>query len=179
MRCECEARGELKPAEIAPGLTALHCAECGGSLLAMEDYHRWRERRPALPVDAPPAPPSVEEPAGVRSCPCCGRLMQRYRVGTVPDFRIDRCTHCQQAWFDPGEWRALAAVGLADRLGEVLSDSWQRKLQADALRMRREAGLREKFGDACVDELGRVRAWLETQPPARRDELLALLRSGW
>ena len=37
--------------------------------------------------------------------------------------------------------------------------------------------LRARLGDDCLDELTRIRTWLDTQP--RREELLALLRAGW
>jgi hypothetical protein len=62
-------------------------------------------------------------------------------------------------------------------LGEVLSDGWQRQLREEASRGRREAELRTRHGDDCIDELNRIRAWLATQP--QRDTLLALLRTGW
>jgi len=39
----------------------------------------------------------------------------------------------------------------------------------------RLAALRRRYGNECIDELDRIRAWLDTQP--HRDELLALLRA--
>ena len=105
--------------------------------------------------------------------------MQRLRVGAKPDFRVDRCAGCQALWFDRGEWAALAASGLASRLEEILSDAGQRQLQAAELRERREADLRRKHGDACIDEIARVHQWLHAQPAAQREELLSLLRAGW
>jgi len=100
------------------------------------------------------------------------------RVSTdMPDFRIDRCGACQLVWLDRGEWAALVHNGLARRLDEVMSDAWQRQLKQDELRAGREATLRARHGDECINELSRIRAWLDVQP--QRDELLSLLRAGW
>jgi hypothetical protein len=59
----------------------------------------------------------------------------------------------------------------------VLSDAWQRQLRDDEVSGQREAALRARHGDACIDELVRIRTWLDEQP--QRDELIALLRAGW
>jgi Zn-finger nucleic acid-binding protein len=175
MRCTCAAGAELLPAELAEGLAARSCAACGGFLLEMDDYLEWRNAMPARPAEAPPT--EVAADSGARTCPSCARLMHRYRVPAGNGFRIDRCASCALVWFDAGEWQSLAAAGLAGGLEEILSDGGQRQLQANELRRGREAALRARHGDACVDELARVREWLETQPA--RDELVALLRAGW
>lgn len=142
----------------------------------MDDYRAWRDQS-APPAGASPPAPATSTDSGARHCPACARLMHRYRVGARPDFRLDRCAPCQTVWFDAGEWQALLAAGLGARLEEILSDGWQRQLQADELRQGREAVLRQRHGDACIDELARMRQWLQAQP--HRDELLALLRAGW
>jgi len=177
LRCLCDAQAPLLPAELAPGLPARHCAACGGSLLDMSDYRLWCERAAMTPT-AVGEPVNIEQDAtGARKCPGCTRLMERLRLGAELDFRIDRCIACQAVWFDRGEWFALVKAGLAGRLTTLLSDGWQRQLQSDELRARREAILRARHGDACIDEVIRIRAWLDTQ--ASRDELLSILRAGW
>lgn len=180
-RCVCSAASVLRPRALAPGLSADTCDDCHGHWLAMDDYRRWVANQPEpvaaddadLPVLRPV--PAAEDKA--RSCPSCQRLMERLRVGRSPDFRLDRCGACQRVWLDDGEWAALVAAGLATRLGEILSDGWQRQLRDADAQARREAELRARHGDACIDELARVRVWLATQP--QRETLLALLRSGW
>ncbi|MDO6386526.1 zf-TFIIB domain-containing protein [Uliginosibacterium sp. 31-12] len=174
--CNCAPRAELVRVELAPGLPAQQCEACGGVLLGMADHRHWREAAAvsALPGEAAPA---LSDSPSARACPACTRLMQRYRAGMTPDFRVDHCPACQLVWLDKGEWQALAQAGLATRLGEIVSAAWQRRVQGDELRARREAGLRSKHGDACIDEIKRVREWLDGQ--AQRDELIALLRAGW
>jgi Zn-finger nucleic acid-binding protein len=178
LRCSCRGSNRLEPIELEPGLRASGCGHCGGSLLGLADYKAWRDAVGGVVAASDLAVfEDVEDASGARACPGCARLMNRLRAGTRPDFRLDRCASCQSVWFDRGEWRALAAAGHASRLDAILSDAGQRQLQAEALRARREAALREKHGAECIDELSHIRRWLDAQP--QRDELLALLRTGW
>lgn len=180
LRCTCGSDAGWRLQELAPGLPASTCQACAGHLLALDDYRRWRERGAPLGdgAGAPAAELPATEPAeGARHCPRCTRLMQRLRAGASPDFRIDRCSPCQQVWLDAGEWSALVQAGLGARLLDVLSDAWQRQVQAEAMRAAREAALRERHGAERLDELARIRDWLNAQP--QREELLALLRAGW
>ena len=174
LHCSCAAHTELSPCELAPGLQGLHCTSCNGHMLMMEDYRVWRST--ASPQPATSAVATAEDNTA-RNCPACTRLMQRYRVGSTPDFRVDRCTSCQAVWFAAGEWQALLATGMGTRLDEILTDAWQRQVQAEELRKGREVVLRQRHGAATMDELGRIRQWLHAQP--ERDELLALLRADW
>ncbi len=178
MRCACEARSPLEPVQLTEGPVATGCPACGGAMLTREDYRRWLAQGD-YDASAAPGLLVVEDHPAARPCPSCSRLMQRVRAGGTPDFRIDRCAACALVWLDRGEWDALRANGLAHRIEEILSDRWQRDLQAHDARQRREAQLREKHGDAVFMELTRVRDWLQAQPPAHREELLALLRAGW
>jgi len=99
--------------------------------------------------------------------------MGRYRVLPASSFRLDRCSHCQLVWLDGGEWSALIEAGLIDRLDSILADGWQRRVQIDDARLRREKVLRQRLGDDAVDELQRIQSWLQSRPNGR--ELLALL----
>lgn len=177
MHCVCDSHAELQRAELAPGLAALRCPSCHGHRLDMADYERWRDDAQPASTDDDVPPMAPDAGARARPCPACTRLMSRYRVGATPDFRLDRCAPCGGVWFDAGEWPALVQAGLAQRLGDVVSDAWQRRVQTDEQRARRLAVLHAKHGEACLTELARVRTWLDAQP--HRDELLALLRAGW
>ena len=179
LRCACGSESGWLLVEVADGLPAHTCQACHGHLLALDDYRRWHERAAAasvadvLTIDLPPS----DATDSARQGPHCARVMQRLRGGAPVDFRIDRCSPCQQVWFDDGEWTALGQAGLASRLLDVLSDGWQRQLQADDLRDRRLADLCERHGAERMHELARMRDWLNAQP--EREELLALLRAGW
>ncbi|OYT93458.1 MAG: hypothetical protein CFE43_04260 [Burkholderiales bacterium PBB3] len=174
LRCGCEAHTELTVCELAPGLQGLECVSCEGQLLQLDDYRAWRDKTPVPPVAQAIA---ADEDPIARHCPACARLMQRFRVGAQPDFRVDRCAACQNVWFARGEWQAFVAAGLGSRLDEILTDAWQRQLQTNELRQGREAVLRQRHGAETMDELARIRQWLQAQPG--RDELVALLRADW
>lgn len=172
LACGCAA--ELFPGELAAGLPARLCPACGGALLALADYRVWRQSLPpAGPAVSAVLPVLVEDAGRARPCPACAGPMARYRVAPASNFRLDRCNHCQLVWFDAGEWSALVEAGLIDRLDSILADGWQRRIQADESRLRRESALRQRLGDDVVDELQRIQSWLQTRPNAR--ELLALL----
>ncbi len=174
LRCACAPGATLEPSELEAGLHAHRCARCGGTLLELEDYRRWRAADNTVQGSSVSHTVTAVD-SSARHCPNCTRLMHRYRVGARPDFRLDRCAPCQAVWFDAGEWPALTGTGLATRLEEILSDGWQRQVQAEALREGRDAALRQRHGDACIDELERVRQWLQAQPG--REELISLLRA--
>lgn len=174
LHCNCPGGNELRAAQLAGGLPAQACDACGGAVIELDDYRRWLSQEPAAD-EATTA--EVHDHAAARPCPHCSRLMQRLRVGADPDFRVDRCAACGLLWLDRGEWDALRAAGLARGLTQLLADAGQREIQEREHRRRREAALRDKHGDACIDELARIRQWLTLQ--AGREELLVLLRSGW
>lgn len=102
--------------------------------------------------------------------------MERLPVEPVGAFRLDRCGPCQYVWLDRGEWQALVQRGLAHQLDTLLSDGGQRRLQAERLHATRMQALRQRHGDACMDEVLRIRRWLAEQP--HRDEILALIRAN-
>lgn len=170
--CECGAG--LLSGTLAEGLPARVCPACGGVLLALDDYRAWRQTLPPAAAEVPTTLSIIGEDGGrARSCPACSGPMARYRVLPVSSFRLDRCNHCQLVWFDGGEWSALVEAGLIDRLDSILADGWQRRVQADEARLRREIVLRQRLGDEVVDELQRIQSWLQSRPNGR--ELLALL----
>ena len=179
LQCVCGASSPLLPAELLPDLPVQACETCLGSMVSLDDYRQWAEGHPEPPQPEPCDLPVTTHTTQARACPQCTRLMERLRVSHEPDFRIDRCVGCQSVWLDAGEWPALVNAGLALRLNEVLADGWQRRVREAVVHDRREAELRGRHGDACVNNLIRVRAWLNTKPAAQRETLLMLLRSGW
>lgn len=178
LQCDCPGHVTLSMTELEPGLWGRQCSVCGALVLELEDYRRWLSGRDPGPAPEPDqifgAPVAQDGDAPrARLCPVCSRPMARYRVGSQPDFHLDRCAPCQLLRLDKGEWPALKALGLHAHLELVLSDGWQRNLQAVAATERRRLALRQRLGNDCFDELLRIQSWLQTHP--RQRELLALL----
>lgn len=174
--CACSHRPALSEQALSPGLPAHECAECNGHWIDLEDHRAWvasgaPSNEPAelvehwLPGELTPA----------RACPNCERIMERLRTGGKPNLRIDRCVHCHSVWLDGGEWAALQFHQA--RLDDVLSDLWQRQLRETEAQERREALVRQRHGDACIDEVLRIQAWLQQQ--AEPGVVLNLIRNGW
>lgn len=174
--CACSHRPLLSEQTLSPGLPSRECAECHGHWVCLDDHRQWvasgsPQNEPVELVEH--WLPDVATPA--RACPQCDRIMERLRTGGQPDLRIDRCVNCHSVWLDGGEWAALQYHQA--RLDDVLSDMWQRQVREAEQSERRDALVRQRHGDVCIDEVLRIQAWLQQQ--AEPGVVLNLIRNGW
>ncbi|MGL5630856.1 MAG: zf-TFIIB domain-containing protein [Azovibrio sp.] len=183
--CDCSSHSEFSSVILPSGLKGRQCPDCEALLVYLDEYHSWLEFQEwfTRQGDAPVAPARLDEvhgeavmsePYRARLCPDCHGVMVRYRVGGYTNFHLDRCGTCQLVWLDGGEWQALENMGLATALAQILSDSWQRRLQAEELYLLRQQNLRRRLGDEVFEELRRIQSWLRQQPNC--PELLLLLQ---
>lgn len=159
--CDCGKRPLMKVRELQAGLFAHACEDCGALMINLNDYRRWLDRRIIGPAPTPEqcAGNPVAGELGTRKariCASCGRPMTRHRAGSQPDFHLDRCAPCQLLVLDGGEWDALMQLGALEHLELLLSDNWQRRLQALEAAERRSLSLRQRLGNSTVDELIRI-----------------------
>ncbi|MDR2688157.1 MAG: zf-TFIIB domain-containing protein [Azoarcus sp.] len=172
--CACAPKAVFEPCELQPGLSAKRCTACRSVLLAMPDYRAWRDQHFSELPAVEPAPQSGREaPSKARACPSCGRLMSRYRTGNAESFWLDFCPSCERVWLDDGEWETLEQSGLAPYLDLILSEAWQKRVQAQRTVSSRDELLRARFGEDALMEIRRIKAWL-AQQPNRRDILTFL-----
>ena len=73
---------------------------------------------PSLPHPTPEA--TVPEEPELRFCPEDGYILARFHVGSSHPFMIDQCRNCSGVWLDGGEWEALQAGGLSNRMHLIL-----------------------------------------------------------
>ncbi|MDR0997216.1 MAG: zf-TFIIB domain-containing protein [Zoogloeaceae bacterium] len=178
--CGC-GNGSRRPAgfsriELAAGLIAPQCDACHGVALKLDDYLDWRQQHFAeLPAIEPAPFPGREVPSRARTCPACGVLMARYRTGDAQSFWLDFCPACRLVWLDDGEWQALQTHGLAPYLDTILSDAWQKGIQARRASHWQEELLRARFGEETLTEIRRIQTWLATQPAAKRRDIVQFL----
>jgi Zn-finger nucleic acid-binding protein len=184
MRCPaCTTVVALEARAQEEHLRTHHCARCSGLWLRNDDYLQWMRHIEFVPGPDPDAvrglaPPQAQgavREAGLRSCPDCGYVLARYRLGYGIHFVVDHCRQCAGTWFDAGEWDSLRAAGLHDDLLHVITDEWQQALRDQERRERLDAEFRGRVGDADYVRLIEVKRWLDAH--RRRPEMLAFLQS--
>jgi Zn-finger nucleic acid-binding protein len=182
MRCPaCTPITELIPFQVEPKLRGYRCERCSGQWVRNDDYMEWMRRVDVVPGPSPQAAKLTAQPegevreVGLRSCPDCGYVLARYRLGYGIRFVVDHCRHCAGTWFDAGEWDALRASGLHDDLLHVFTEEWQQSVRDEARHARLDAEFRTRVGDEDYARLLEVKAWLDEH--RRRPEMLAFLQS--
>ncbi len=130
MQCpKCQA-GQLVPMELETGLVGAGCDACSGVLLPLINYRYWKQTAAAtLENDNLDQHVEAEDSKEAKICPKCGKIMIKYKVGLQSENRVELCAHCDEAWLDSGEWQLLKSLELHNRLPEIFTESWQRKLR--------------------------------------------------
>lgn len=169
----------LKPAKLDEDLPARECARCGGVQLDLLAYRAWREQQPG--EDTLPGPRrggvtlvKADDNRRALLCQRCSRLMLKFRIDTEVENFVDLCGSCDDVWLDGGEWELLKHLDLSDRLAEIMTEPWQRRIRTEAVRRQQKDRLRERLGDEDHDRLMEIERWLTAHP--ERAELLRYLR---
>jgi len=118
---------------VTSGLHALGCPNFDGILLSLVSYRAWRE---AQSIESAPeineqntSPASNDKTACL--CPKCRALMSKYRFTNASDNQLDFCAHCQEVWFEQGEWALVNNLSLAKEITQIFTRPWQYSLRAD------------------------------------------------
>lgn len=163
---------------LEPYLPAKSCPRCDGVWLPSPDYWAWLQRQevaaesPAVDKDGAKSVDADAQPA--QRCPDCGHFLSHAKVGHGVTFQIDRCGTCGGMWFNKGEWDALRARNLHTQAHFIFSPAWQSAIACDQRREAHEAILLQKLGSADLDEIRRIKKWVEMHP--HRAELHAYLQ---
>jgi Zn-finger nucleic acid-binding protein len=155
------------------------CPRCKGVWLQSQHYWDWLEWQKANPESPPTANTSsptdiATDTPPARRCPECGHFLTHAKVGHGLSFHIDRCGTCGGMWFNPGEWEALRAMNLHAQAHFIFSAAWQASVAREDRQAAHEEILRQKLGVADLDEIRRVKKWIEAHP--HRSELYAYLQ---
>ncbi len=164
MKCTACGAGHLAPAYLDTMLPCHTCNECGGSLLKMIDYLRWKDEQ-SDEVSKEPMPVEIDASETKRAmmCPKSGGLMTKYRISANTDHRLDFSAAINAVWLDSGEWDLLKANGLALRLNRIFTDHWQHDIHAqESAEVMRELYGR-RFGEHYA-ELQAMRDKLQKMP---------------
>jgi Zn-finger nucleic acid-binding protein len=174
-RCPVCRESLLHEVTIEDGLLAFRCSGCQGIWISSEPYQNWwRAHRPELPEkEASECQPPVSDTEQIKSCPDCGHLMARLRVASDLEFSVDHCGQCNGVWLDRGEWEALVARNLHDKINSFCTEPWQTRLRAEETRYALDRLYLAKFGADDYARLQEMRRWLATHP--LRSMILAYL----
>lgn len=181
MQCPACTKSPLSTTQTQGNPVTEDCPSCHGRWLAFDAHRVWLE---ALPPDrlenythatSQPVQPHAHanKPAKARTCPRCGKLMTRFRVGPDHQFTIERCPACAGVWFDAGEWEAVLSIVPLPRVQHIFNDSFQHKLELELRRRVQNERCRTILGDHDYQRAIAFKEWLAAHP--KRDVLLALL----
>lgn len=174
MKCPSCGNNNSSHRELEGGLHTTECAGCGGNWLRSFEYWKWLHAHgPVLEEKLPDAPVEVSDSTQPKTCPECGMLLTKYRVGHGTDFAIERCGICGGIWFDKNEWEALRSRNLHDQVHQIFSAPWQHAIRAREAAEAHELRIRGLLGDEDYEKARQTREWLASHP--KRSVVLAYL----
>jgi len=148
MKCTSCNSGELIPAHLETMFPCHTCNNCGGELVLLADYLRWRDENEDMDFTSDnESQVEVEDTPNAILCPITGRLMTKYRISKDIDHRLDLSWAANAIWMDKGEWALLKQNGLAGKLSDIFSDHWQREIQSATSAEILEEMYQERFGE--------------------------------
>lgn len=156
----------LKPTKLEAGLPVMGCPNCNGALLSLLYYRDWAERvsfDAASEVTASDVSSDNDTKTAI-SCPKCSRLMTKYSVSGALNTRLDLCSNCDEAWLDGGEWKLLKSLELAQKLPNVFTDQWQRRVRGERTELERIERLKKAVGETDAVRAIEVKTWLRDNP---------------
>ncbi len=170
---KCENSG-LVHTLLAESLPAHSCRECGGTLLGLVTYRRWRDLATTAHEPIPGHIEAVDpsDTGDAIPCPKCQRVMTKYRISASTRNRIDYCVACEEIWLDDGEWDLVANLVGTARLAAILSKSWQYRIQTEQAESMEAERLKSAFG-SDYERIQEIREWLKAHPA--RAEIIAFL----
>lgn len=166
MKCPVCKTPDLRPTMIEELLPSMGCGQCKGALVSLLYYRHWAEHHKPQQDTSSPAT-LAEVPADTTTalrCSKCQRIMTKYRLSGMVANRLDVCNGCDEAWLDGGEWQLLEQLHLSDKLPNVFTDTWQRKLRQEGSERLRQDILRRTIGDQDATKVESLRAWLNDHP---------------
>jgi len=166
MHCPKCKNTHLKPTKLDDSLPVMGCPSCDGSLLSLLYYRDWAERVTLEVNDAEYSSEIVQDADSktALNCPKCARLMTKYSVTGAMNNRIDLCSGCDEAWLDGGEWQLLKSLELANKLPNVFTEQWQRKVRLEQTELNRIERLKKVVGEQDAERAIAARQWLSNNP---------------
>ena len=171
----CDHRALIE-GKLKRGPVAQLCQECGGSWITAIDYRNWQENQDGkAKKKGRKSKPVFEDIKVAKKCPDDASILSRYRISADLDVWLDQCQTCRGIWFDKGEWKLLADKDLHLKLNKYFTEVWQRDIQEEEGRRRREERYEERWGKGNYKRIKRMHQWLLEHP--ERDAIISYLKA--
>ncbi len=175
MKCTSCKKGTLAPGYLDYLFPCHTCSHCAGNLVLLSDYLRWLEdnKNPDF-VHAADAVVEAEETTSAMICPKSSMLMLKYKISQHNDHRLDLSPAINAVWLDKGEWELLKQEGLAGKLNQIFTASWQHGIREAKTSETLEMLYKNKFGEQ-YDNIKEFKSLLDTMD--NKSEVIAYLIS--
>ena len=178
MNCPVCKTKTLAACELNPNLVSRKCDTCGGQWISSFEFWRWFESNRIQRQETPAAyalNAASKETKSVKTCPECGHILAKYKVGHSLNFSLDRCGNCGGTWFDRNEWEILQSSELRDKIHLIYSAAWQQQVRKEDRAGHLQKLFAERIGEKDYIEIQRIKKWLDKHP--HRQVLRAFLDS--
>lgn len=147
MKCTSCGEASLNSSYLEPQLPCYNCQNCGGNLLMLSDFLRWKESNAGDELITNTATVEAQETSKAMVCPKTSRLMTKYKISKDTEHRLDLSPSINAVWIDKGEWELLKEAGLASSINSIFTDHWQEDIRAGESSDIMSAIYQRKFGD--------------------------------
>jgi len=175
VKCPICDHSKLVEGQLNNGPNAQLCPECEGAWIVALDYRNWQNEVCSKKKPGPIAKAKFKDVKVAKKCPNDGSVLSRYRVGSELDVWLDQCPLCFGIWFDKGEWKSLADRSLHLELNKYFTEVWQRKIEEEESRKRRQERFEEKWGKGHFKRIRKMHKWLLDHPD--RDAIISFLKA--
>jgi len=188
MKCTHCKTGILKPSKIDGLFPAHSCSVCGGDWILIEDYANWKAKHPDYDFSENITENIAENVAKNVSednfqvtetnnkamiCPASGSIMQKFRLTSSSEYKINYSAKVGGIWLNKGEWDYLKRLGLAGSLNTLLTEPGQNEILQDATKQHLKQIYQDKFGSEAYQKIQEIRRWLNNHE--QKQDLLAYL----
>jgi len=165
MKCSSCTSGELTPVVLEKTLHSLQCNNCGGRWIKLDKYLEWQKTQIAKESVVEEISVEVEtvDSKAALLCPETGAIMTKFHITSDTTHRVDWSTAAGAIWLDKGEWELLVAKGVDDKLNQIFTDQWQKKIIQETAHNNKEARYIGQLGEETYSRLKLVRTWLYEQ----------------
>ena len=175
MNCTNCKDGFLKPEKIDDLFPAHTCDSCGGNWILIEEYAIWKANNPDHVFSSHSTTQEFKSPEPKKAliCPVSGSIMQKFRITSNSEHKINYSAKVGGIWLDKGEWDYLKSEGLAGSLNTVLTEHKQNEIMQDTAKEHFSEIYQDRFGKEAYQKIIEIREWLDKHE--QKQDLLAYL----